>query len=179
MIWQVSRGLDLNAALGTLGHLQRPGGGLDAHGKVGVRAADDAPASEHISSLRRSLRWRPQGQTLLVSGSVVGDDVCATDVPRESSRYRSVSACAMREAVPHGHSRWHRTQYAGERQCGSRLAHLCRLCAALDRDGTAPLCQRTSRCGSEGQCLRTGCDDDRSLFVAVSVGHRFVRRRLQ
>jgi hypothetical protein len=68
------------------------GGVRHVYWQVGVFAAHGAFALAHVSSLRGSLRWRAQGQTVLVLRSIGRDDVRAVDVSRELARHRGVSA---------------------------------------------------------------------------------------
>jgi hypothetical protein len=62
---------------------------------------------------------------LLLPRPVFGHGFCAVDLPRESSRHRSLPGRYARQAVPHGLPRAHNALHAGRRQRGARLAHLC------------------------------------------------------
>src|SRR6516165_360238 len=106
------------------------------------RTADAALAVDHVSSLRRQVRRRAQGQELLVPRSVSVHGLRAAHLPRELARHRSVPACPDCEALPHGHPRSGLAQYLGRRQRSARLAHLCRVRTASDWNRTPTLCGR-------------------------------------
>lgn len=138
MIWP---GLDLNLeppfchpAGNTLA------GGPDAQGQAGVRTGHWASAADHVWALRGTLRREPQDQELFLFRSVSLYGLCPADLSRELARYRSVSACSRKQALPHGDQEPSFAQHSGRRQRESRLAHLCRLCPVADRDCPAPLC---------------------------------------
>src|SRR5712691_4271319 len=98
-------GLDLNSEEAICHPARRYlAGAADEPGQAGVRAVDRAFAVDDVSSLRGALSWRVQGQIVQLPGSVFVYGVCATDVPRELARDRSVPACAAAHALSHGHS---------------------------------------------------------------------------
>lgn len=104
--------------------------------------------------------------TTFVSGSVSDDGIRPADLSRKSARYRSVSARPTLRAVSVRHSLDDRTQYPGKR--GSRLAHLCRFFAELDRHRSPTVCTRALWCRSE----RVGLRGNIPTFIHISDDKR-------
>lgn len=93
---------------------------------------------------------------------------CTVDLSRKSAGYRSLFAGQPDEAVRHGFSRASQTLDTGRRQRSAQLAHLGRFGDIADPACTQTVLQLQFRCRSDQYSLRTGCDDHRSLSVAVS-----------
>jgi hypothetical protein len=89
---------------------------------------------------------------------------------RESLRDIVAGPRATQQALSPGHPLERIAQHAGQRQCGPRLAHLRRLRAVPHRHCAQALRRRTVRRGPEGDRLRAGLDDHRSVSVGPSVG---------
>src|SRR5450755_1958833 len=118
---------------------------LDASGSARFFAVD-APSSAHdVSSVCGPLRWRAQGQELLLSRSVPVHGVRAVDLSRELARHRGESASPGGQALSLGDSRQRRPQHARQRQCGARLAYLRELRRAVDWYRARLVCRGTLR----------------------------------
>ena len=91
---------------------------------VGVRATHGAFAPSHIPSLRAALPLQISHQDFFASRSISLHGFRATDLPRELARHRNLSACSPSQALPLGHTRQHRQEYAGRCQRAARLSHL-------------------------------------------------------
>ena len=133
-------------------------------------SVDGLSSFSGIPSLRRPLQRQLQTPTLFLLGSVPVYGLCATYLPRKSARHRSVFALRWHQALPHGHSQSCRAEHVGECEPSSRLAYLCRFCSCLDCDRTRTLHWRQlwPRSSTDGLCH--GLHDDRSVFVAISLG---------
>src|SRR3989338_374199 len=166
----VKSGLDLNLARSIRGISNPIARTANEHGQTCICASDVALAADHFPQMCRSLQRRAQGQSLHLSRSVSLYGVRATDLSRESARHRSLSAQSVRQALPHGLSQYGVAQYVGQCECGSRLAHLCRLRTKPDWNSTPALRGRTVWRRSLGDGLRTGCNHHRSVSVGISVG---------
>ena len=131
-------GLDLNSDRSfchPAGNLSA--GGSDAHRETGLCSVDGTFAAHDLSSKCGALPWSSQSSALQLLGSISVDGLCATDVPRESARYRSLSSCAGFQALPLGDSIDRSAQHSGQRQRNPRLAYLLRLRPESDSHGTA------------------------------------------
>src|SRR6185437_11995899 len=95
-IYIIFSGLDLDGGCGKLAWTPRPCRGCLERWKTGFRAIDRASAADDVSSLRRALQGRAQGQELHVPRAVPHHVLCAADLPRESARYRGLPARAAR-----------------------------------------------------------------------------------
>ena len=82
-----------------------------------------------VSLLCGALSRQLQGQKFFLLESVPDSGVCATYVSRESQRHRSVSASSSAKALSYGSSQLCFAQHLGQRQPGSRLENLRRLCS--------------------------------------------------
>src|ERR1700747_1256797 len=101
-------------------------GVIDAHGQTGVCTVDGTFAADDFSSMCGTLRWSSQDQAFHLFGSIPVDGVCATDLSRESQRYRGVSSRAVLQALSLRLSQCRGAQYPSQRQRNSGLAHLLR-----------------------------------------------------
>src|SRR5271168_1486626 len=143
---------------------------LDASRPTSFCAVDAPSSVDDVPPVRGALRWRAQGQELLVSRPVSVYGVCAADLPRESARHRVEPSSAVDEALSLGNSRHGVQKHARKRQCDARLAYLRELRRALDRHRTRLVCRGTLRGGFGPDGLRARRDDDRSVFVGLSLG---------
>src|SRR5687768_9658465 len=136
-------GLDLNFEP-LIGHpaMNLLAGVIDAYGQTGVCAVDGTFAADDFTSMCGTLRCTSQDQAFHLFGSIPVDGVCATDLSRESERYRGVSSCAVLQALSLGLSQHRGAQHPGQRQRDSGLAHVLRIRTASDRDSAKALCQR-------------------------------------
>src|ERR1700739_2636736 len=73
-------------------------------------------ASQGIPEVRHSIQRRLSLARILLLGSVSVHGVRSTDLPRESTRYRGVSARGGRQALSHGVPWQGGALYAGRRQ---------------------------------------------------------------
>src|SRR5271170_5121355 len=143
---------------------------LDASRPARVFAVDAPSSADDVPPLRGSLCRGTQGQELLVPRSISVHGLRAADLPRESAGYRGEPSSPSGEALPFGDSRQRLSQHSGQCQRDPRLAYLRELRRALDRHRTRLVCRGTLRrgFGPDGLCAR--CDDDRSVFVGLSLG---------
>src|SRR5687768_13046879 len=79
-------------------------------------AVDGVRSPLRVSSLPGTLPRSPQGQELLLLGSVLDHGFCPADLSGEPQRYRGLSAHDTRPALPHGHSQSSLSQHSGPRQ---------------------------------------------------------------
>ena len=164
-------GLDLNVERQTYGLLRSCAKGRYAPRQARVFSAHGLSANEHLSALCCQASWRAQGQGLLVPGSILCYDVCATDLPGILARYRSQPASTSQSAVPHGLSlRYDFSQHAGQCERHPTLANLCRLRATSDCHGQAAVCQGAF--GHRSGCcrLRVRRQHHRLVSFAASLG---------
>ncbi len=145
-------------------------GVVDVHGQAGFRAADGAPAAAHVSSLRRALPGRAQGQELLVPRSVPVHGLRVADLSREPARHRSLPASAGQQALSSGDSQPGRVQHARRRPRAPRLAAVRRLRTAAHCHGASVVCQRCFCRGARQNGLRARCHNHRPVPVGVSLG---------
>src|SRR6266545_256686 len=125
---------------------------------------------DSVSGMRRPLQGRLQTQELLLLGPVSLHGFRPANLPRKFARHRSLSARQPNQALPHGHS-WSRlAQHPGQRQLGTRLAHLRRLRALADPSSTSALSRRRVQSGVAANCLCARRDHYRFVPVAVSLG---------
>src|SRR3990172_1403076 len=168
--FMVKSGLDLSLARSIRGISNPNARNANELGQTCFCASNVALAADHFPPLCRPIQRGTQGQTFLLSRPVYVHGVCATDLPRESSRHPSLSAQPVRQALPYGLSQHGIAQHVGQCECSSRLAHLCRLRTEPDRYCTPALCGRTVWRRSLGNGLRAGCNHHRSVPVGISVG---------
>ena len=86
------------------------------------------------------------------------------------SALSKLTATATVQALPLRISLYGFAQYAGQRECCSGLAHLCRFRPAADRYCPQALRQRTLWHRPVGNCLCAGHNDHRPLPVGLSLG---------
>src|SRR5688572_8094441 len=167
----ISSGLDLNYALSICNPARNLlVGGIDEPGQTGFRASHAALAADNVSSLRGALRWRAQGQDLLLPRPISLDGVRAIDLSREFARYRSVPESPRKKALPHGYQEPGIAQHTGRCQRESRLAHLRRLCPVAHGDRPPSLCRGTFWSRFERDGLRPRCQYHRPVPVGVLLG---------
>src|SRR5271169_2438116 len=143
---------------------------LDASRPARVCAVDAPSSADDVPSVRGKLSRGAQGEELLVPRPVLVHGLRAADLSRESAGYRVESSSPSGEALSSGDSRQCLAQHAGQRQCDPRLAYLRELCRALDRHRTRLVYRGTLRRGLGRNGLRARRDDDRSVFVDLSLG---------
>ena len=133
-------------------------------------ATGGVSSTQGVSKMRRPLSRRLLSQELLLLGSVSGDGLRPTDLPRESSRHRSMSSFRTRQTVSHGVPRSSGALDVGGRERVARLAHLRGIRPGVDRHRTAFVCTRSDRSRSGSEPVRAGLHHHRPLPVAVSLG---------
>src|SRR5665647_422418 len=133
-------GLDLNVESQTWGFSRISAKTPYAPRQARICATHALSATEHFSSLCGRPSGRTQGQGLLLPGSVLRHGLRAVDLPRISARYRSQPSRSGASAVPHGISLPNDfAQHAGQRECHTPVANLCRLRPASDWLGATPV----------------------------------------
>lgn len=128
-------------------------------------------AHAHISTLRRSLSWRPQCQKLHMSRPLFLYGLCSINISGKPPRYRSMSSCTTTEIVPHGHSRHRSPIKPCRRKRAAGLAHICRPCSFIDRHSTNTLQQGTIRNRFAGNCICSGRHYHRSVSLSIPLGY--------
>ena len=123
--------------------------------QTSVRATDGLRPRLPVSQMHRALSRRVQSAGVFLLEPVLVRGVCPTDLSREPTRHRSVSALGADQALPRGDSWNGGAQYIGSCQCGSELAHLCRL-----RTGITPLTDSVDRAS-------------KSNFLSVQLKHEW------
>src|ERR1035437_1814039 len=133
-------GLDLNVEMQTCGFLRVSAQNHQAPRHARICATHALSAAEHVSTLCGRPSGRTQGQGLLVSGSVLRHGFCSTDLPRVVARHRGQPSCPSPSALSHGLSLSDDfAQYAGQCECHTPMANLCRLRPASDWLGSSPV----------------------------------------
>src|SRR5229473_1742911 len=142
----------------------------DEHWAHRLLSVGRVPSPPTIPEVRRPIwRWSLSEKFVLL-GSVSGDGVRSVDLPRESSRHRSVPSFRQRQALPHGIPRQGGALDLGRCQRSAQLADLRRLRAGFDRHRPAAACPRSDWRRSGAESVRSGFDHHRPVPVAVSVG---------
>src|ERR1035438_3038433 len=132
---------------------------LDASRPARFFAVDAPSSADDVPPVRGALCRGAQGQELLVSRPVPVHGLRATDLPRESARYRVEPSSPGGEALPPGDSRHSVAQPLGQRQCDPRLAYLRELRRAVDRHRTRLVCRGTLRRGLGRDGLRARSEE--------------------
>ncbi len=146
-------------------------GGVDhVHRQARFLSSDGASSAPYVSSMRRSVQRRLQGQGVYLSRPLPLHGLRAVDLPRKSQGYRSLPACPEEQAVPHGDTQCRFPQYAGQCEQGPRLAYLCRPCTVADTGCPEALPRRRLCVGTRQHSLRLGCNDHRSVPLHVPMG---------
>jgi len=145
-------------------------GGCHEHRQDAVRPTHGFPAMVDLRPVRCPLRRRQGHSRADMRGSVPDHGLRATDLPRESARYRSLPVGASHQALPHGVPARDQAVDAGRCQRNTGLAYPCRVRPAPDRAGAQALCGRQLRRRAGEHSVCAGLDHHRSVPVAVSVG---------
>src|SRR6266446_6593045 len=142
----------------------------DEYWQIDLLTINGLSSCSRVSPMRSSLHRRLQTQELFLLGPVSMHGLRPANVSRKLAGYRSLSAGQPNQALSHGHPRPRLSQHAGQRQLGTRLAHLRRLRSLADPTGTSALPGRRVQPGAAANCLRARCHDYRSLPLAISLG---------
>src|SRR5271156_1138377 len=67
-----------------------------------VLPTDRVPSPPRVSKVRSPLRWRSLSEKSVLLGSVSGGGVRSVNLPRQSSRHRSLPALCQWQTLPHG-----------------------------------------------------------------------------
>lgn len=110
--------------LNDLKMLQRSGhlrtalyGGVDhVHRQARFLSSDGAYSAPCVSSWRRSLQRRLQGQGIYLSRPLPLHGLLSVDLPRNPQGYRSLPARPEKQALSHGDSQYRFPQYTGQRK---------------------------------------------------------------
>ena len=132
--------------------------------------SDRPPADAYIPALCATLPRRTVCKTVSLFRPVSQHGVRAADLSGEPSRYRSLSACTLKQALSHGLPLQGRAQHALRCQRATRLAHLCRLRPGSDQNRTTSVRQRRLGARTRQHCLRTRCVNYRSLSFRIPLG---------
>jgi len=140
---RATRGVsDLNSEVAIRQNSKLLLGGCHEHRQDAVRPDHGLSAVEDISSNCRAA-WRQQRRSDAdVRRAVSGDGLCATDLPGESARCRSLPSGSGGEVVSHGLSRTGGEIDAGRCQRVPRLAHLGKFRGAIDCSRARAVSQR-------------------------------------
>src|ERR1039458_8841284 len=93
----------------------------DAHRPVRFLRVDRPSPSPGVSEMRGPLRRSSSAEEAFLLGSVLGDGLRATDLPREPAGHRSLPPIRDRETLSPGVSRHGGAQHSGRRQRNTRL----------------------------------------------------------
>src|SRR6266849_6430115 len=96
----------------------------DEFWQIDLCTTDGLSSGKSFSTLRQTLSRRLQTQKLLLLGPVPLHGLRATNLSREPTRHRSLSARATDQALSSRHSRSGLAQHLGPCELGARLAHL-------------------------------------------------------
>ena len=133
-----------------------------------------------VSQMRETLQRKSQDQNLFVLGSISMHGIRAAYLSRKSQSYRSKPASDTRQTLPHGHTGQSISQYALQRQYGSRLAHIRRLCSSANSRSKETLRQPQFRAGVGTNSLCIGCHHNRFMSFSFSLGSiSKTKRRLE
>ena len=147
----------------------------DEHWAHGFLSTGRVPSPPTVPEVRRPIRWWSLSEKFVLLGSVSGDGICSVDLPRESSRHRSLPRFHRRQALPHGIPRLD----VGRCERSSRLANLRRLCASFDRDRSPALCARSDRRRSGSESICVGLHDHRLVPSLVSAAKSKMPRQIR
>src|ERR1022692_729993 len=92
----------------------------DAHRPVRFLRVDRLSPSPGVSEMRGPLRRSSSAEEAFLLGSVLGDGLRATDLPREPAGHRSLPPIRDRETLSPGVSRHGGAQHSGRRQRNTR-----------------------------------------------------------
>jgi hypothetical protein len=123
-----------------------------------------------IQSLRQSLRRQLSNQIFLMLRPISDNGIRSTNIPRKPKRYRNL----FKSFAPKTISLWFSwksfSQQFGQCQRKKRLANISRLCTNTDQKGKATLRQRRLWHYVRKYRLCFGCNRNRLMPVAVSLG---------
>lgn len=130
----------------------------------GLHAATD------FSPVRSQIPRRFQYKKVFLPRPIFMHGLRSTHLPGKSSRYRSVSSFSKQKALPYGHS-WQCGQIHSCRgQRKPRLAYLCGIGSKSYCHSLKALQHRNLSWGFDGNCLRSGFNNNRPLPISVSLG---------
>ena len=122
-------------------------------------------------SHRRSIQRQRRRSKNELRGTISSDGICAIDVARKSSRYRSVVGRQREQTLCNGVSSQHSSIDFGRCERVAQLAHLVRRCSLADSSSAQTLQRyRLGWFGLEEHGLRVGRHHDRLVFEPVRMG---------
>ncbi len=130
----------------------------------------DPPALENLSPMRGPLPRRPQSSNIPMFPTIPIHGACSDVSPKQFTRAGRVPALSFGQAISSRSVGRHITKHACKSQRKSRLADLCRLRPASDRNGSSTLRSRRQRVEFARNRLRTRLVYHRFVSFAVSVG---------
>src|SRR3989339_225499 len=123
-----------------------------------------------FSTLRRTLLWEPQSETVFVLGSISMYGLCPTNISGEPSGHRNLFADDEAKVVSCRSARGDSKKHAGQRQQQTRLENLCGLCSDTDPKSKEVIRGRRFWRRTQAGRLRAGRDSNRFMPFLVSVG---------
>ena len=123
-----------------------------------------------IQNLCQSLQWKLSSQIFLMFRSISDDGICPANLSRKSERYRNLFKSVAQKTLSLWLSWKSFSQQFSQRQRKKRLANLSRLCTNTDQKSKATLCQRRLWRHVRKYRLCFGCNRNRLMPVAVSLG---------
>lgn len=118
----------------------------------------------------KELQRQLQSEDVFVLGSVSVHGICTTDLSREPSGYRGMSALDREQALSYGHTRDGIEKYHCSCKRESRLSDIRGFCTEDDSYSTKPLWWRFIRSGAGADSICVRCDDNRFVSFGFSMG---------
>src|SRR5829696_1605553 len=165
------RGIDLNSkpVQSMLPQLLRQRR-ADEFWQIDLCATDGLSSCQSFSTLCQTLPGRLQTQDFFLLGSISLHGLRAAHLSGEFARYRSLPACATKQALSSRHSWPSLAQHSGPCELGARLAHLRRPCASVDYPRPRALRGRQLRRRIGPDCLRARCHHHRFVSGTFPLG---------
>ena len=138
--------------------------------KTCLRSGHGTHTHENFPPLRTNIQRKPQDQIFQLPGSIPVHGICSVDLSGESQRDRDLPSSAKQEALSHGYTWRHCSQYIVQRQQGARLENLRRLCPSIDKDRQTLIRRRRSGARTRQYNLRTRFFHHRSVSLGISMG---------
>ena len=145
-------------------------GSTHVHWTTDFLADYELHAAADFSPVRSQIPRQFQYKKVFLPRPIFMHGLRSTHLPGKSSRYRSVSSFSKQKALSYGHS-WQCGQIHSCRgQRKSRLAYLCGIGSKSYCHSQKALQYRNLSWGFDGNCLRSGFNNNRPLPISVSLG---------
>lgn len=102
--------------------------------QIHILASHGLSAHAHVPPMRQSLSRQLPDKTFYLSRPMPLHGLRSTNLPGESTRYRSLSSLPTAQTLLHGHEKHRISLDTCRGQRIKRLAHICRLCIFLNPD---------------------------------------------